>query len=94
VELSRNLERWMDTAGDDERRPALVQLSAATNPEDAVVWLKSEGLTVGTTESIYVRCEVTPGTLRDLVNEPWVAAIAEPPPGTGEPGDPGTPLPD
>jgi hypothetical protein len=90
--LEPDLERWLvsdgrglERAGDheagdqeDERRTAVVRISASADTAAAAERLREVGATVQTAGAATVTVAVTRDELQRLLDEPWIVAIEAP----------------
>ena len=76
--VAPELDRWARRAEREARRTVVVRLRAGTDPGPAADRLAELGTTVADRGPGSVIGEVTPGVLRRIGQEPWVAAV-EPP---------------
>lgn len=76
--VSADLDRWADSAEEDDTRTAVVRLATSVDPQQAAERLRADGATVETAGAGSVVCRLTPDALRRIAAEPWVLAVDDP----------------
>lgn len=76
--LSPGLERWLAEATPAERRTAVVRPRISTDVGEAAATMSATGAEVQSAGPAAIVCVLTPGALRQVVEQPWVLSVEEP----------------